>query len=100
MRGDPKGIALLVAPPFPWLRPPMPRIFVGRRGRNTLVVRLAGLTALEVLDSRGNPTIAVTAHTEKGSARAIVPSGASTGVHAAAELRDGDHQRYGGRGTR
>jgi len=63
------------------------------------VVRLTGLTALEVLDSRGNPTIAVTAHTEKGSARAIVPSGASTGVHEAVELRDGDPKRYGGKGV-
>jgi len=63
------------------------------------VVRLSGLTALEVLDSRGNPTIAVTAHTEKGSARAIVPSGASTGVHEAVELRDGDPKRYGGKGV-
>jgi enolase len=63
------------------------------------VVRLTGLTALEVLDSRGNPTIAVTAHTEKGSARAIVPSGASTGVHEAVELRDGDLKRYGGKGV-
>jgi enolase len=51
------------------------------------------------LDSRGNPTIAVTAHTEKGSARAIVPSGASTGVHEAVELRDGDPKRYGGKGV-
>jgi enolase len=58
-----------------------------------------GLTALEVLDSRGNPTIAVTAHTEKGSARAIVPSGASTGVHEAVELRDSDPKRYGGKGV-
>jgi enolase len=63
------------------------------------VVRLTGLTALEVLDSRGNPTIAVTAHTEKGSARAIVPSGASTGVHEAVELRDSDPKRYGGKGV-
>jgi enolase len=63
------------------------------------VVRLTGLTALEVLDSRGNPTIAVTAHTNKGSGRAIVPSGASTGVHEAVELRDGDPKRYGGRGV-
>ena len=61
--------------------------------------RLTGLTALEVLDSRGNPTIAVTAHTEKGSARAIVPSGASTGVHEAVELRDGDPRRYGSKGV-
>ena len=63
------------------------------------MVRLTGLTALEVLDSRGNPTIAVTAHTAKGSARAIVPSGASTGVHEAVELRDGDPKRYGGKGV-
>jgi enolase len=63
------------------------------------VVRLTGLTALEVLDSRGNPTIAVTAHTNKGSGRAIVPSGASTGVHEAVELRDGDPKRYGGKGV-
>ncbi|GAC1512394.1 MAG: phosphopyruvate hydratase [Candidatus Dormibacteraceae bacterium] len=64
-----------------------------------MVVRITGLTAREVLDSRGNPTIAVTAHTEKGSARAIVPSGASTGVHEAVELRDGDPKRYGGKGV-
>ena len=63
------------------------------------MIRLTGLTALEVLDSRGNPTIAVTAHTEKGSGRAIVPSGASTGVHEAVELRDGDPKRYGGKGV-
>jgi enolase len=63
------------------------------------LVKLTGLTALEVLDSRGNPTIAVTAHTEKGSGRAIVPSGASTGVHEAVELRDGDPKRYWGKGV-
>jgi enolase 1/2/3 len=64
------------------------------------VARLVGLSALEVLDSRGNPTVAVTAHTENGSGRAIVPSGASTGVHEAVELRDGDPKRYGGKGVR
>jgi enolase len=63
------------------------------------VARLTGLTALEVLDSRGNPTIAVTAHTNEGVGRAIVPSGASTGVHEAVELRDGDPNRYGGKGV-
>jgi len=63
------------------------------------VTRLSSLSALEVLDSRGNPTIAVTAHTESGSGRAIVPSGASTGVHEAVELRDGDPKRYGGKGV-
>src|SRR3989475_12732315 len=63
------------------------------------VPRLTGLTALEVLDSRGNPTIAVTAHTDEGDGRAIVPSGASTGVHEAVERRDGDPKRYGGHGV-
>jgi enolase len=60
---------------------------------------LKGLSALEVLDSRGNPTVAVTAYTNKESGRAIVPSGASTGVHEAVELRDGDPKRYGGKGV-
>jgi enolase len=63
------------------------------------VTKLTGLSALEVLDSRGNPTIAVTAHTDRGTGRAIVPSGASTGVHEAVELRDGDPRRYGGKGV-
>ena len=63
------------------------------------MTRLTGLSALEVLDSRGNPTIAITAYTDKGSGRAIVPSGASTGVHEAVELRDGDPKRYGGKGV-
>ena len=63
------------------------------------MTRLTGLSALEVLDSRGNPTVAVTAFTDKGSGRAIVPSGASTGVHEAVELRDGDPKRYGGKGV-
>ncbi len=63
------------------------------------MVRLTGLTALEVLDSRGNPTISVTAYTESGSGTAIVPSGASTGKHEAVELRDGDASRYGGKGV-
>jgi enolase len=52
-----------------------------------------------VLDSRGNPTVSVTVHTEKGNGRAIVPSGASTGVHEAVELRDGDPKRYAGKGV-
>ena len=60
---------------------------------------MTGLQALEVLDSRGNPTVAVTALTDAASGRAIVPSGASTGVHEAVELRDGDPKRYGGKGV-
>jgi enolase len=63
------------------------------------VTKLKGISALEVLDSRGNPTVEVTAYTDSGSGRAIVPSGASTGVHEAVELRDGDPKRYGGKGV-
>jgi enolase len=54
----------------------------------------------EILDSRGNPTVEVEVTLEDGSqGRAAVPSGASTGVHEALELRDGDKQRYGGKGV-
>ena len=56
--------------------------------------------AREVLDSRGNPTVEVEVLLDDGSlGRAIVPSGASTGVHEAVELRDGDKSRYLGKGT-
>lgn len=51
------------------------------------------------MDSRGNPTIEVTASTDAFSASAIVPSGASTGTHEALELRDGDKKRYMGKGV-
>jgi len=58
------------------------------------------VVALEVLDSRGNPTIEVEVTLMDGSwGRAIVPSGASTGVHEALELRDGDKKRYLGKGV-
>ena len=56
--------------------------------------------AREVLDSRGNPTVEVEVYLESGAmGRAMVPSGASTGVHEAVELRDGDKKRYGGKGV-
>jgi enolase len=54
----------------------------------------------EILDSRGNPTVEVEVLLESGAiGRAAVPSGASTGVHEAVELRDGDPARYGGKGV-
>jgi enolase len=54
----------------------------------------------EILDSRGNPTVEVEVTLDDGAfGRAAVPSGASTGVHEALELRDGDKARYGGKGT-
>ncbi|HEY4689328.1 MAG TPA: phosphopyruvate hydratase [Anaerolineae bacterium] len=58
------------------------------------------VTAREILDSRGNPTVEVEVALEDGSwGRAAVPSGASTGEHEAVELRDGDKARYGGKGV-
>jgi enolase len=58
------------------------------------------LNALEILDSRGNPTVQVTMTLESGaSGTAKVPSGASTGKREAVELRDGDEKRYGGKGV-
>jgi len=56
--------------------------------------------AREILDSRGNPTVEVTVRLMEGAeGTAMVPSGASTGAHEAVELRDGDPQRYGGKGV-
>ncbi len=61
---------------------------------------IADITAREILDSRGNPTIEVDVMLDSGAmGRAAVPSGASTGAHEAAELRDGDKSRYGGKGV-
>lgn len=61
---------------------------------------IKSIHAREVLDSRGNPTIAARVTLKNGvSAEAMVPSGASTGVHEALELRDGDTTRYGGKGV-
>ncbi|MBV8727047.1 MAG: phosphopyruvate hydratase, partial [Candidatus Eremiobacteraeota bacterium] len=61
---------------------------------------IEGVRAREVLDSRGNPTIAVSVSTNFGVIEeALVPSGASTGTHEAVELRDGDAKRYSGRGV-
>jgi enolase len=64
---------------------------------NTLIEDIIGR---EILDSRGNPTVEVEVYLADGSmGRAAVPSGASTGVHEALELRDGDKKRYGGKGV-
>ncbi|MDE1930736.1 MAG: phosphopyruvate hydratase, partial [Alphaproteobacteria bacterium] len=62
---------------------------------------ITDITAREILDSRGNPTVEVDVILESGArGRAAVPSGASTGTHEAVELRDGDKKRYGGKGVR
>jgi enolase len=63
--------------------------------------KISGLDAIEILDSRGNPTIQVTMRLESGAEGvAKVPSGASTGKNEAVELRDGDKSRYLGKGVR
>ena len=63
--------------------------------------KIKNVKAREVLDSRGNPTVEVDIDLECGAkARATCPSGASTGVHEAVELRDGDRTRFNGKGVR
>ena len=64
------------------------------------MTKIQNITALEILDSRGNPTVMVTVALNNGvTASASVPSGASTGIREAVELRDGDAKRYGGKGV-
>src|ERR1700710_976727 len=64
------------------------------------MTEIVDITAREILDSRGNPTVEVDVTLEDGAfGRAAVPSGASTGAHEAVEKRDGDKGRYGGKGV-
>src|ERR1700722_19813422 len=64
------------------------------------MTRIESITGLEILDSRGNPTLECVVTLNDGSmGQARVPSGASTGVHEAVELRDGDPARFGGKGV-
>jgi len=68
--------------------------------RKNMDTTIESISAQEILDSRGNPTVEVEVILGDGSwGRAAVPSGASTGVHEALELRDGDKERYGGKGV-
>ena len=63
--------------------------------------KIKNIHAREILDSRGNPTVECDVFLEDGSfGRAAVPSGASTGIHEALELRDGDKKRYLGKGVK
>ena len=60
--------------------------------------QIIGIHSRQILDSRGNPTVEVEVYTEAGAfGRAAVPSGASTGVHEACELRDGDKNYFLGK---
>jgi enolase len=67
---------------------------------NSMDTTIELISGQEILDSRGNPTVEVEVILADGSwGRAAVPSGASTGIHEALELRDGDKKRYGGKGV-
>ncbi|MDK0628389.1 phosphopyruvate hydratase, partial [Clostridium perfringens] len=63
------------------------------------MMSITKIHARQIFDSRGNPTVEVDIHTDKGRFRAAVPSGASTGIHEAVELRDGDKSNYVGKGV-
>jgi enolase len=63
------------------------------------MAKILNVKAREILDSRGNPTVECDVITENGLFRAAVPSGASTGIYEALELRDGDKKRYMGKGV-
>jgi len=70
------------------------------RRYKSAMTEIVDVSAREILDSRGNPTVEVEVMLDSGAAgRAAVPSGASTGAHEAAELRDGDPKRYHGKGV-
>src|SRR5512135_3757527 len=73
----------------------------GAKGRRlSMTCGISAISAQEVLDSRGNPTVEGEVRVEDGcSGSAIVPSGASTGEKEAIELRDSDAARYGGKGV-
>jgi len=73
----------------------------GRLSDTQMDRRITAVSAIETLDSRGNPTVRVSIRLDCGVvSSASVPSGASTGTHEAVELRDGDTRRYGGKGVR
>ena len=64
------------------------------------IIEIVDVLGREILDSRGNPTVEVEVFLEDGTVgRAAVPSGASTGIYEACELRDGDKDRYLGKGV-
>jgi enolase len=86
---------------MPWVRVnDDSKLLPAGKGLNGLMSNISEVRAREVLDSRGNPTVEAEVMLADGSrGRAIVPSGASTGEHEAVELRDGDENRYLGKGV-
>eukprot|EP00245_Coleochaete_scutata_P002382 TRINITY_DN1310_c0_g1_i1.p1 TRINITY_DN1310_c0_g1~~TRINITY_DN1310_c0_g1_i1.p1 ORF type:complete len:479 (+),score=110.83 TRINITY_DN1310_c0_g1_i1:118-1554(+) len=76
-----------------------PVIFISNHLKKMSTSRIIKIQARQIFDSRGNPTVEVDVTTNKGLFRAAVPSGASTGVYEAVELRDGDKAKWMGKGV-
>merc|ERR1712216_400965 len=79
-------------------KPEEPAAFMAEYLKKTTPARITKVVGRQVIDSRGNPTVECDVHTYKGMFRAIVPSGASTGIYEAVELRDGDKSMWMGKG--
>lgn len=82
-----------------WVKKVSELVFVRIIKYQIFMAAITSVNAREILDSRGNPTVEVEISDGQNVARACVPSGASTGVHEALELRDGDKDRYMGKGV-
>ncbi|GFH26655.1 uncharacterized protein HaLaN_24834, partial [Haematococcus lacustris] len=80
-------------------KPDEPLSFLGAEFFKIAPPAIIKIVGRQIIDSRGNPTVEADVVTYKGSYRAAVPSGASTGIHEAVELRDGDKSKYLGKGV-
>jgi enolase len=80
-------------------KPDDPLSFMSNELRNMTAPEITDVKGRMVIDSRGNPTVEADVHTHKGFFRAAVPSGASTGIYEAVELRDGDKSVFMGKGV-
>ncbi|GIL47394.1 hypothetical protein Vafri_4219 [Volvox africanus] len=80
-------------------KPEEPLSFMAKALQQLSPPEIVKVVGRQIIDSRGNPTVEADVHTRKGMFRAAVPSGASTGVHEAVELRDGDKSKYLGKGV-
>uniref|UniRef100_A0A6V7QWL8 phosphopyruvate hydratase n=1 Tax=Ananas comosus var. bracteatus TaxID=296719 RepID=A0A6V7QWL8_ANACO len=78
---------------------PDPVLFISNHMKKAVPAVITKIRARQILDSRGIPTVEVDLHTNKGMYRASAPSGASTGMYEAVELRDGDKGKYLGKGV-
>ncbi|KAG2453745.1 hypothetical protein HYH02_001956 [Chlamydomonas schloesseri] len=80
-------------------KPEEPLSFMAKALGQLTPPEIVKVVGRQIIDSRGNPTVEADVYTRKGMFRAAVPSGASTGVHEAVELRDGDKSKYLGKGV-